>query len=164
MPQIAGVHTIRLVCLNVNTVGTIIEVEIVHVFRAHVDTERLSDLADGHSDGFCFFTVDLDKLLRIVRGVAGKKSAQVLTLPAGRDNLVRCGIKVLQGIAAKILKLELEAAEAADALNGGWFESHDDGAWDAEKFWADARHNFARRSGLSLRAREMGLRGANTKP
>ena len=125
---------IGLVRLNVDTIGTIVEIEIVHVFRAHVNAERLRDLADGHADGFGLLTIDLDKLLGIVRGVAGEKAAQVLALTAGSDNFVRRGIEILQRVAAEILKLELESAEAADALNGRRLESHDDRARDAEKF------------------------------
>ncbi len=53
--------------------------------------------------------------------------------------------EVLQRIAAKVLKLELESAEAADALNGRRFEGHDDRSGNRKQLGRNARNNRRRR-------------------
>ena len=145
LPQVARVHAERLIGLHVNAIGTIVEVEVVDVLRTHVDAQRLRHLADGHSDGLGLFAIDLHQLLRIVGGKAGEQSLQVLALAAGGDDLVRNRVEVLQRIAAQVLQLELESAEAADALNRRRFEGHHDRSRNAEQLGRDARHDVAGR-------------------
>ena len=150
LPQVPRVHAERLIGLHVNAIGAIVEVEIVHVLRAHVDAERLRDLADRHSDGLGLFAIDLHQLLRIVGREAGEQSSQILALAAAGNDLVRNRVDVLQRVAAQILQLKLESAEASDAVDGRRFKRHHDGSGNAKKFWRDARHNVAGRVPFAL--------------
>src|SRR2546422_1126376 len=78
--QIACAHAEWLIGLHVYAIRAIVEVEIVHVLRTHVDTERLCDLANRYSDGLRLLAIDLHQLLRIIRGVTGEQSSQILAL------------------------------------------------------------------------------------
>ena len=56
--------------LDVNAIGTVIEIKIVDVGRTHVDAEGIGDLAERDVETLGFFAVDGDDILRIVRGVS----------------------------------------------------------------------------------------------
>ena len=99
LPQIASVHTEWLIGLHVNAIRAVIEVEVIDVLRTHVHAERLRNLADRHSNGFCLLTIDLHKSLRIVGGKAGKQSDEIVALPAPRHDLVRDVVDILQSVA-----------------------------------------------------------------
>ncbi len=58
--------------LHVHAIRAIVKVEVVHVHRTHVHLQRVSDLAEGHSQALCLFTVDAHKVLRVVGGEAGE--------------------------------------------------------------------------------------------
>src|SRR6185312_5101271 len=68
LPQIACRHAERFISLHVDAVRTIVEVEIVHVLRSHVDAKGLRNLADWDTHRLSFFSVYLDQLLRVVGG------------------------------------------------------------------------------------------------
>ena len=55
--------------LHIDTIGTVIEIEIVDVGRTHVDAEGVGDLAERDVQALGFFAVDGDDILRIVCGV-----------------------------------------------------------------------------------------------
>ena len=54
-----------LVGLHVHTIGPVVEVEIVHIRRAHVDAQRIGDLRQRDVQALCFFAVDRDQVLRV---------------------------------------------------------------------------------------------------
>src|SRR5579859_7512365 len=62
-------------------------------------------------------------------------------MAAGND-LVAHRIEVLQGVAAEILQLELEAAEAADPVHRRRLECSHDGAGNSKKLGTNARHDI----------------------
>jgi hypothetical protein len=143
LAQVARIHAEWLIGLHVDAVRPIIEVEIIHVLRAHIDAQRLRDLINRHADGFCLFAINLHQLLRIVCSEASKQSAQVGALVTGSHDLVRNRVDVLQGVASQVLQLELETAEAPNTLNCRRLKRHHDRARDAEKLWRNPCHNIA---------------------
>ena len=74
-----------------------------------------------------------------------KRPGEIVPLAAGTDDLVRDVVEILQRIAAQVLKLELESAEAADALNRRRLERDHDGSGDAEQLGRNARNDVAGR-------------------
>src|SRR5262249_24613043 len=54
MAQVAGGHAAGFVRLNVNAIGTIVEIEIVHVVRAHIDAEAWFTWSMGTPIAFAF--------------------------------------------------------------------------------------------------------------
>ena len=61
--------------LHVNAIGTIVEIEIVDVGRAHVNLQRVGDLLHGHLQAERLGAVDVDHELRIVGGEGAEESA-----------------------------------------------------------------------------------------
>ncbi len=108
------------------------------------------DLADGHADGLGLLAIDLHQLLRIVGRIAGEQSGQIGTLPAAGHDLVRNGVQVLQRVAAQVLQLELESAEAADAVDRRRLKGHHDRSGNAEQLWRNTRHDVAGRMSLAF--------------
>src|SRR5207237_5168459 len=139
-PQVSRGHAERLIGLHVNAIRAIIEVEVVHILRAHVNTQRLSNLADGDANGLGFFAIDLHQLLRIIRRESGEQSSQILPLAAAGNDLVRDGVDVLQGVATQILQFKLKSAKAADAMDYGRLELHHDSSWDTEQLESYPNH------------------------
>src|SRR6201993_3797726 len=150
LPQIARRHTERLIGLHVHAIGTIVEVEIVHVLRSHVDAKRLRYLADGDAHRLRFCTIDLNQLLRIVGRETGEQSRQILALTAGRDDFVSGIIQVLQRVAAKVLQLELESTEATDTLNRGRLKGDNDRARHTKQLRRNSRHYISSRMTFPL--------------
>ena len=89
--------------LHVDTVRAVIEIEIVHIDRAHVDLQSVSDLAEGHLQTFRFFAVDAHQILRIVCREAGEKTHDILAGIPLRRQLVGGFRDALQRVASKIL-------------------------------------------------------------
>ena len=67
-----------LVGLHVDAIRAIIEVEIVHVGRAHVDAQRVGDLRERDVQALGFFAIDGHQILRIIGGKGGEQSASGL--------------------------------------------------------------------------------------
>src|SRR5271169_1928113 len=126
--------------LDVDAIGTVIEIKIVDVGRTHVDAEGVGDLAERDVQALGLFAVDGDDVLRIVRGVSAEESCQVLfgTLGSGTNQVVSSFVDVLQGVIALIEQFVLEAAELAETLDGRRLEGDDDGAGDSEERAAEA--------------------------
>ena len=59
------------------------------------------------------------------------------------DYFVCHSVDVLQCVAPQVLKLELEPAEAPDAVHGRRFKSDYDCSRNAKQFWRDASDNVA---------------------
>ena len=119
LAKVARIHAEGLVGLHVDAVRAVVEVEVVHILRPHVNAQGLGYLADGYADRFGLLTIDLHQLLWIGRRVAGKQSSKVLALAAGGHDLVGDVVQVLESVPAQVLQLELESAEAPDALIAG---------------------------------------------
>ena len=83
-----------------------------------------------------------DQNLRIVGGEAGEEAGEVFALAPHGDEGVRDAVEVGEGVAAAVLQLELEAAEGADALDGGRLERNDEGAGNHEELGAQAGDDF----------------------
>ena len=62
LPNVFWLRAELTVGLQVDTVRTVIEIEIVHINRAHVDLQSVSDLAEGHLQTLRFFAVDADQV------------------------------------------------------------------------------------------------------
>ena len=65
---------VLLVGLHIDAVGTIVEIEIVHVLRAHVDLERRRDLRERHAEALGLFAVDVHHELRIAGAEGGERA------------------------------------------------------------------------------------------
>ena len=125
LAQVARRHARGLLGLHINAICPVVEIEIVHIRRAHEDAQRGADLAERHAQGLRLLAVDRDQQLRIVRRVAGIEVDEFLVLPAGSDDLVGDAIEIGQRIAAQVLQFKLESAKVAHALNGGRLEDRD---------------------------------------
>ena len=80
-----------LVGLHVNPVRTVIEVEVVHVRRAHINAERVGDLRKRDVKAFGLFAIDGDEKLRIAGAVRGEQASEIffLALVSLPDEFVR---------------------------------------------------------------------------
>ncbi len=126
------------ISLYVDAVGAVVELEVVDVLRTHVDAEGVVDLRERNADGLGFVAIDGDDQLRVVGGEAGVEAGDAsVRITASADDLVSDAIEIGEGVATFILQLELEAAEAADTLNGWRRESDDKASGDAEELGLD---------------------------
>src|SRR5271156_5834685 len=123
------------VSLDVDAIGTIIEIKIVDIGRTHVDAEGVGDLAERDVQALGLFAVDGDDVLRIVRGVSAEESCQVFfrTLGGGTNEVVGGFVEILEGMSSLIEEFVLEAAELAETLDGRRLEGDHDGAGDSEE-------------------------------
>ena len=110
------------------------------------------------------FTVDLAQQLWIVRGIAGEQSSKSVILACLRRDCVRHAINVLKRVAAQVLQLELEAAKAADTLNGGRLEGDDDATRNHHQLAAQIEPRFLPRSVPCLSGHRSGFRFAKMMP
>ena len=124
--------------LDVDAVGAVVEVEVVDVAGAHEGVEGRGDLTEGDAHGLGLLAIDGDEQLRIVGGEGGVHAGEA---GAGRaalaDDGVGDAVDVAEGVAAGVLQDELEAADGADAGDGGGFGCEGDAAGDAEELGAD---------------------------
>ena len=74
--QVLGARTELLVRLDVDAVGAVVELEIVHVGRAQERLHRGRDLAQRHAGAQRPLPIDADHELRIVRGERREDAAQ----------------------------------------------------------------------------------------
>src|SRR5271157_1181511 len=121
--------------LHINTIRTVIEIEIVDVGRTHVDAEGVGDLAERDVQALGFFAIDGDDILRIARGVGGEESGEVFAPEASAREVVGDFVEILKTVIALIQEFELEPAELAETLHGGRFEGDDNGTGNSEQ-WA----------------------------
>src|ERR1700686_1769161 len=56
------------VSLDIYAVGTIVEIEIVDVHRAHVDLKGVGNLAERNLKALGFFAIEANEVLRVVGG------------------------------------------------------------------------------------------------
>src|SRR5271166_1992455 len=126
------------VSLNVNTIRTVIEIEIVDVGRTHVDGEGIGDLTERDVQALGFFAIDGHDILRIVRGVGAEESGKVFffTSETGAGQVVSYFVEILEGVIALIEKFILESTELAKTLHRGRFEADDNRARNSEQLWA----------------------------
>lgn len=80
LADVLRVGTELLVGLHINTIRTVIEIEVVDVGRTHVDAEGVGDLAERDVQALGFFAIDGDDILWIARGVGGEESARSFSL------------------------------------------------------------------------------------
>ena len=138
LAEVVRVAAELLVGLHVDAVGTVVEVEVVDVAGAHEGAQGGGDLAEGDAHGLGLLAVDGDQELRIVGGEGGVHAGEA---GAGRaalsDDGVGDAIDVAEGVAAAVLQDELEAADGADAGDGGRLGGEGDATGYAEEFGAD---------------------------
>ena len=127
-----------LVGLHVDAIGAVVEVEVVDVARAHEGAEGRSDLAEGDAHGLGLLAVDGDEKLRVVGGEGGVHAGEAGAGSAAlTDDGVGDAVDVAEGVAAAVLQDELEAADGADAGDGGRLSGEGDAAGNAEELGAD---------------------------
>jgi len=131
-----------LIGLDVDAVGTVVVVEVVDVSRAHVYLKGVSDLVKGDVHRLGFFTVDGNDHLRVVGSEGGVEVLQLVALAAFPDDLIGDVGNVLEGVASEVLEFELEAAESADALDGGGFEGDDESSRNHKELGRNAGDYF----------------------
>ena len=126
--------------LHVDAIGAVVEIEIVDVGRTHVDAEGVGDLAERNVEALGLFAVDGDDVLRIVCGVGSEEAGDIFlrTLAGGANEVVGHLVEILEGMSSLIEEFVLEAAELAEALDGGRFEGNDDSTGDSEERTAEA--------------------------
>ena len=108
-----------LVGLDVHAIGTIVEIEIIHVGRAHVHAQRVGNLLQRHVEALRLLTINRHQELRIICRVAGEHSLQTLS-PVALPHDVASDIgQFLQSVSTLILHFKLEAAEFSQALDRG---------------------------------------------
>ena len=115
LPDVARLAAERLVGLNVDAIGAIVEIEIVDVRRAHVDLQGVADLLDGYLQAARLGPIDVHHELRIVGGEGAEQAAEVLARIAVPHQTLGDVIKLFDRVSALVLYFESEAAEAADA-------------------------------------------------
>ena len=115
LADVLGVGAELFVGLHIHTIGTVIEIEIVDVGRAHVDAESVGDLTERDVQALGFFAIDGDDILRIACRVGGEQSGEVLffALAAGASQVVGDFVEILKSVVALIQEFELESAELA---------------------------------------------------
>src|SRR5207248_1799409 len=64
LTDILWLRAVFTVGLHVDAVRAVIEIEIVHVDRAHVDLQSVRNLVERHHQALCFFAVDAHQVLR----------------------------------------------------------------------------------------------------
>ena len=142
LTQVAGVAAELLVGLDVDTVGPVVEIEVVDVSRTHVDAHGGRDLRQWHAHGLSLGTVDGDEELRVVGGELRVQTDQARSRRVRLgDSRVSDAIDVGKGVAALILQDELEAADGADALDGGRFGCKQNTARNTEQLGPNAAHD-----------------------
>ena len=109
--HVLGFRTELLVSLHVDAIRTVIEIEIVHVGRAHVHAQRVGDLRKGHVQTLRLFAVDGHQILRIVRRKRSVESHQFFMLSRLLHQSMRRGGQLFQLVRALVLDDKLEAAE-----------------------------------------------------
>ena len=138
LADILRVAAIGRVGLDVDAVGAVVEVEVVDVARAHEGVEGRGDLAEGNAHGLGLLAVDGDEKLRIVGGEGGVHAGEAGAGSAAlTDESVGDAVDIAEGVAAGVLQDELEAADGADAGDGGRLRGEGDAAGDAEELRPD---------------------------
>ena len=159
--QVLGRHAEWLVGLHKDAIGAVVVVEVVDVLRAHEDAERGGDLRKRNAHRLGLFAIDGDQHLRIVGREGGQQAGQILALSACTHNLVCHAVQVGEGVLALVLKHELEAAVAADAVDGGGLKHGDKAAIGSEhqalQLGREIFHNVG--GGVALAAPFIGGRG-----
>src|SRR6202044_1476022 len=112
-----------------------VEVKVVDVGGAHIGADGGGYLAEGDAESLCFLAVDGDLKLRVVGGEGGFHADEAgAGSTAFGDEGVSDAIDVAEGAAAGVLQDELEAADGADAGDGGRLGCEGDAAGDHEEF------------------------------
>ena len=147
-------HVLRLgtellIRLHIDTIRTVIEIEVIYIGRPHVDAERVGDLRQRHVQALRFLTVNGYQVLRIVGGERRIKSHQILARCGLPDNVVRRVRQFLEGVRSLVLYHELKAAELSKAANGGRQRREDNRALNPEQARA---HSIQNRGGAVLLA------------
>ena len=130
-----------LVGLHVNPVGTVVEVEIVHIRGTHVDAQSIGDLLQGHVQALRFFAIDGHHELGIVSGVGAEEAGQVFAGAALADQVLGHVRQFFQSVAALVLQFVGKAAEVSQALHRRRQERKHDRAGDAEQAAANPVHD-----------------------
>ena len=164
LPQVARVHAERLIGLHVNAIRAIVEVEIVHILRAHVDAEGLRDLADRHSDGFRLLAIDLHQLLRIVGGEAGEQACEDPGAGGCRRRSCAQRCRCPAGCCGPGPAVRTGIRRSCRCLDRGRLERDHDRSGNAQTAWARRAPQYRWPRALCLCGRQIGFSGANTRP
>src|SRR5215469_1096109 len=144
-PDIFGLRAELAVGLNIDAVGAVVEVEVVHINRAHIDLQRVGDLAERHLQTLGFFAVDLNDVLGIVSGEAAEESDQIFARVSFGCQLVGGFGEGFEGIASQVLKFKGESTELAQAEDGRRIKRDYHRAGDRRKAAAEAPDHGGRR-------------------
>src|SRR5579871_6331168 len=106
-----------LVGLNEYAIGSIVEIEVVHVLRSHEYAQSAGDLRKRDPHRLGFFAIDGHEFLRIVGGKRREQIRKLLFAAAGRNHLVSDAVKIAESIASSVLELKLESAVTAHTLH-----------------------------------------------
>src|SRR5206468_6493516 len=100
--------------------------------------EGRCDLIEGNAHGLGLLAIDGDEELRIVRGEGSVHAGEPGPGSAApTDDGVGDAVDIAEGVAARVLQDELEAADGADACDGGRFGGEGDAAGDGEELRPD---------------------------
>ncbi len=161
--QILRGHAEGLIGLHEDSIGAVVVVEVVDIFRSHEYAERGRDLGERNVHRLGLLAVDGDQFLGVVSGEGRDEAGQILAGVAGVHNLMGDAIEVADGVTAGILQLELKATKAADALDGGGFEHGNQAAIGREQetaeFGREVGHDVG--SGVAFAAPLIGGFGAD---
>src|SRR5580704_3179995 len=103
--------------LDIDAVGAIVEIEIIHVHGTHVYLQSVRDLIQRDAEGFGAFAVEVQDELRIVGAKTGEQARDSRILVSFFDDFLSDVRKLLHGSAALILEDELEAAELSEPVH-----------------------------------------------
>src|SRR5690242_9178501 len=107
--------------LHIDAIGTVVEVEVVHVFGGEQNLERIRNLLHGHVQGLRLLAVHVDYELGIGSGEAGENLRKLRLLVGLAHKVVDDVAELLERMSALVLDHELEAAEIAESVDrGGW--------------------------------------------
>jgi hypothetical protein len=104
-----------------DAIGAVVVVEVVDVLRAHEDAEVVVICESGMFIALAFSRSMVTSTCGIVGGEGGERPVRSLRVRRAHD-LVGHAVEVAEGVAALVLEHELEAAEAAHAVDGGRLE------------------------------------------
>ena len=140
-----------LVRLDVDAIGPIVEVEIVHVSRSHVDAQRVGNLRERNVQALRLLAIDGHQILRIVRGERRDTADQIfaLRLLAGSCRGLHSASSS-QRVRRLILHYELESAKLSQALHGRGKRGKHDCPRNRKQTGTDAVQNCRRRMLLAL--------------
>src|SRR6266849_5760590 len=121
--DVLGLGAELFVGLHVNAVGAVVEIEIVHVGRAHVYAQRICDLLQRNVQALGLFPVNRDQELGVARGIAAEQASEIVAGTALPHQILRDISQLFQRVRTLVLHFKLEtpnppSPETAGGKNG----------------------------------------------